>query len=339
MKIGYVGAVPLNLMFGGGETQMINTFNVVKKYGIDVSYYDFYNKDEQFDIVHIFGCHYWHYNLIYLLKSKGIPVVLSPISYSPGRLFQYKIWDFFDRLLPVKTTYKLHKEIINLVDVLLPNSKTEAEYLKNHFGANNDKIEVVYNGINNPNSNSKKSIFFEKYGFEEFVLCVGKIEPRKNQIELVKALKKLNRKCVFVGAGMLNNIEYFNDFKKLIFEDDRFLHIEYIEHNSDLMASLYMNAKIHVLLGKNETPGLVNLEAASYGCDLIVWDCPPVREYLKDYAFYIDKNNLKYLHNIIEDKFLSNKRVTDVDFIIQNYSWDRIGVQNIELYNRLFRCL
>lgn len=339
MKIAYVGAVPLNLMYGGGETQMINTFNVVKKFGIDVSYYDLYNKDVKYDLVHVFGCHYWHYNLIHLLKSKGIPIVLSPISYSPGKLFKYKIWSIFDRFLPVKTTFRLHKEIIELADILLPNSNEEAKYLINHFGACLNKIEVIYNGINIPNIKFKNNLFFENFGIKDYVLCVGKIEPRKNQIEVVKALKKLNRKCVFVGAGMLNDVSYFNEFKELINGDPRFLHIEYIEHNSDMMASLYLNAYIHILLGKNETPGLVNLEAASYNCELIVWDCPPVREYLKNNATYINQENLKNLHYIIENIFLKKLKITDPDFIIDNYSWDKIGENNINIYKQILKCL
>lgn len=335
MKVGFIGAVPFNLLYGGGETQMQNTFSNLLEQGVDVSYFDFYDKNVHYDLVHIFGLHYWHYNNVLLLKNKSYKIALSSISYAPGKLRKEKLWSYIDPLMPVNTTFGLNKKILDLVDVVLPNSICEAKYLEEYHGVNKNKISVIPNGINLPNKNVNLDLFTEQFGVTDYILCVGKIEPRKNQLLLIDAIKKTNLKCVFLGSAMLTNVGYYQKFKDLIIDDPRFIHIDYIEHNSELMSSLYANCKVHVLLGTNETPGLVNLEAGSFGANLIVWDCPPVKEYLKDFATYINKSNLSSLPSILENLIRLPKNHELSKFIIDNYAWSNVAARTFIEYTKI----
>lgn len=335
MKIGFIGAVPFNLLYGGGETQMQNTLIKLKEQGVDASYFDFYDKNIQYDIVHIFGLHYWHYNNVKLIKNKSWKIALSSISYAPGKLRKERLWRYIDPHLPVNTTFGLNKKILNLVDIVLPNSICEAQYLKEYHKVNANKISVIPNGINLPGNNVNLDLFKNQFGVTDYVLCVGKIEPRKNQLLLAEAIKKTNLKCVFLGSAMLTDVSYYQKFKNLIKDDSRFLHIEYIEHNSELMSSLYANCKVHVLLGTSETPGLVNLEAGSYGANLIVWDCPPVREYLKDFATYINRNNISSLPSILENLIKIPRNYELSRFIIENYTWSNVAAKTLLEYEKI----
>ena len=41
--------------------------------------------------------------------------------------------------------------------------------------------------------------FTQRYGFKDFILCVGRIEPRKNQLNIIRALRGIKSDIVFIG--------------------------------------------------------------------------------------------------------------------------------------------
>lgn len=338
MKVGVIGAVPFNLIFGGGETQTINTMQAIKKRGIDIDYYDLWNKDYSCDIVHIFGCHDWLYKWASLAKDKGYKIALSTIAYSQTRMnYKRKAYDIFDSMLPIDTAYRMNRKLIQLADVLLPNSEEEGRYLDEILGASNKKKIVVPNATDLRYKNADKTAFIKEYGLDNFVLCVGKIEPRKNQLNLVKALAGTDIPLVILGSYIPNDKNYYNDVIKIINENNNMHHIEFLPYDSDMLSSIYAAARVHVLLGASETPGIVNLEAGLAGANLIVGDCKPVREYLGNYATYVDYNNLKEIRESVIKIYCEPRTRVASSFIEKNYTWDVVAKKTIEAYEMLMR--
>lgn len=334
MKIGVIGAVPHNLIFGGGETQTINTMKYLQKTGVDIGYYDFWDKDYRCDILHIFGCHHWLYQWAMLAKQKKIKVVLSTIAYTPEKMtLKRQLYDSFDRILPLDTSYRMTRKLIQLSDVLLPNSYEEQEYLKRMLRAGNKCIKIIPNAADIRYKYGDKNLFKEKYNLENFVLCVGKIEPRKNQLNLVKAFENTKVPLVLVGSYIPNEKWYYDEVIKVIENKENMVHIEYFPYDSDILSGAYAAAKVHVLLGKNETPGIVNLEAGLAGANLVVGDCAPVKEYLKNYALYCDYNSLEDIYNKVMQAFDREKDDKTSKFIEENYTWEVVARRTKEVYN------
>ena len=125
MKVAFLGAVPFNLIFGGGETQLLNTMAALRKLGIDVTFWDNFDRNYKCDILHIFGCHYWLFKTASLAKLKGIKLVISPISYVPSVKFYYKIWKCLDKFVPVDTTFRLHRKLLSIADLVLALNSME----------------------------------------------------------------------------------------------------------------------------------------------------------------------------------------------------------------------
>src|SRR5574344_82376 len=91
-----------------------------------------------------------------------------------------------------------------------------AECLDLSFPPNN--VDVV------PNAVDKKSVCSASEGIEEkflqykgWIICVGRIEPRKNQLSLLKAIKDSDFHLLLVGKPSLNYKHYFKieDYTKL----------------------------------------------------------------------------------------------------------------------------
>ena len=333
MKIGVIGAVPFNLIFGGGETQTINTMSYLKDMGVDIDYYDLWNKDYQCDILHIFGCHDWLYKWASLAKQKNIKIALSTIAYSKERMtIKRRLYDTFDSLLPLDTTYRLNRKLIQVADLLLPNSEEEGRYLDEMLGAKNKLKRVIPNATDLRYKNGDPTEAIKTYGFKDYVLCVGKIEPRKNQMQLVKALEGTNIPLIILGSYIPNVKSYYDDVLSIIEQNDNMRHIEYLPMDSDMLSSLYAGAKVHVLLGQNETPGIVNLEAGLAGANLVVGDCVPVREYLKDYALYADYNSVEDCKRKIIQAYSADRNPKLPGFIESNYTWRVVAEKTLEAY-------
>jgi len=337
MKIAFLGAVPFNLIFGGGETQLLNTMNALKKLGIDVTFFDSFDRNYKCDILHIFGAHYWNFHLANLAKLKGIKIVISPISYSPSVGFLYKIWKYVDKFIPVDTTYRLHRRLLNLADALLPNSNAEAKYLIANFNIDPNKICVIPNAADKRFIDASPDEFYEKYKLKDFILCVGKIEPRKNQLTLAKALIGSDKQLVLIGDPIPNNMNYFEKVMEIVKSNSNMFYINSLPHDSSLLASAYAAAKVHVLLGINETPGIVNLEAGLAGANLVVADCPPVREYLKDFVIYCNPASLQDVRRAINEAYDKNKDNRLRKFIMSNYTWEIAARKTFEVYRKVVK--
>lgn len=336
MKIGVIGAVPFNLIFGGGETQTINTMKYLKEMGVDVEYYDLWNKDYKCDILHIFGCHDWLYKWASLAKQKDIKIALSTIAYSKAKMtLKRRLYDMFDNCLPLDTTYRLNRKLIQVADVLLPNSAEEGRYLDEMLGASNKVKRVIPNATDLRYKNGNPAEAIKAYGFKDYVLCVGKIEPRKNQMQLVKALAGTDIPLIVLGSYIPNVKSYYDEVLKIIERNKNMKHIEYLPMDSDMLSSLYAGAKVHVLLGQNETPGIVNLEAGLAGANLVVGDCAPVREYLKDYALYADYKSVEDCKKKILEAYESPRNVELSAFIEQNYTWKVVAEKTLSAYQMI----
>lgn len=338
MKIGVIGSVPYSLIFGGGETQLINTMNALKNIGVEIDYYDFWDKNYSCDVLHVFGCHDWLYKWVSLAKQKGIKIALSTISYTPEKMsITRRIYDIFDRCLPLDTTYRLNRKLIQSADVLLPNSNEEARYLDDIMGAKNKTKIVIPNGTDLRYKYGEPDMAIQKYGMKNYVLCVGKIERRKNQLQLVKALDGSDIPLIILGTYIPNDKEYYNEVLKVIDRNPNMKHIEYLPYDSDMLSSLYAGAKVHVLLGAYETPGIVNLEAGLAGANLVVGECIPVREYLRDHALYADYRSLDDIRNKVMIAYNKEKNPETSKYIEDNFSWNVVAEKTLDAYKQILK--
>lgn len=149
-------------------------------------------------------------------------------------------------------------------------SEQTKEDLIRFFNVDTDKIEVVYQSVS--------PVFFEhndsqnlrsKYNLSErFILSVGTLEPRKNQLAILKAIhsEKIDYQVVFVGKTtsytnkMIDFISMNNLSKQVLFLNN-------IPEND--LAGLYQQAFLSVYISHFEGFGLPVIESMACGCPVI----------------------------------------------------------------------
>lgn len=169
---------------------------------------------------------------------------------------------------------------------LLVNGVNEGESLLKDYGSKL-KISVNHFGSDLPLAiNSTDPDLLE--GEKDFLLCVGRLECRKNQLMLLKALEYSPHTLVFVAGGFTYQPEYaeacrrFKRSGKTIFLD---------RVTDEQLAQLYQRARAHVLPSWYELPGLVSLEAAAYGTPVVATREGTAEDYFGTSAFFVRPDN------------------------------------------------
>lgn len=163
-------------------------------------------------------------------------------------------------------------------------------------------------------------------------LFVGHIDdPRKNVINLIKAVSELKKTITLVGRISKNKLKYL---KKLSSELD--VSIDYLGHvNDKSLSEIYARTKVLCLPSHYEGVGLVAMEAITYGAKLSITSIGGTKYYFKEKADFIQ------FPKIVADikKTLSHSYEKSIDYakidfeFFKIYSSSRIAKMIIDTLN------
>jgi len=307
---------------GGPSTRVQETKQKLEELGLSVDITDEEKPDVSgYDLVHIFNL--WPIlssvdnatNKLEWLRDQGIPIVLSTIYLSLSEL-AWVVQALPRIFLPNRTADEIDMDIkavlngeniidtplrlgnnefiegiftsaqdcIGYADLVIGLSNYEIRQLKK-IGALNKPYRVVHNAVNpKPYHNADGTEFFEKFGLRDYVLCIGRIEWRKNQLMLAYALKDLDIPLVFIGKEM--DPGYASLVRSFAGKNAHF--IGEIEHADSLLASAYAGAKVFCLPSWSEGAPISALEAAAAGVPMVLSNRSGEIEYFGDAAWYCD---------------------------------------------------
>ena len=103
-----------------------------------------------------------------------------------------------------------------------------------------------------------------------------------------------------------------------------------------LLKSAYTNAKVFLFPSYHETFGLVLLEAAVAGANLVVSKSLPILDFPSmNVCTRIDPNKLEDIRNKVTKAFIKEKDVNQINRILKDFSWKEVVDQHIDLYKSL----
>lgn len=327
---------------GGGEIQLLKTKEYLEKAGQEVRLFDpWHDSLRDFDILHVFGSVKECLNMILTAKQRGTKVVLSTIcwyswtsawgTYTSAREraasgLRHLAKSFFPFLPSMRRGMMQHS------DLLFPNSQSEAVQLARFFGVPKEKIWIVPNGVSASFANARPEIFIEKFGLKDFILCVGRIEPRKNQLNMIRALEGTKIPLVFIGEAVPRYKSYYEACRREAGRNVSFLGA--VSHDSGLLASAYAACNTFLLASWLETPGLAALEAALAGAKVVITDQGATREYFKDYVAYVSPKNFSEIRRKTLAAFQGPKHPGLKEHVRKNYLWENVAQITLEGYQR-----
>lgn len=294
---------------GGGEVQLDCYYKYVNmKSGFFVEKYNQWDPNfGKFDLVHFFSLMGGSNPFCSFIKHVGLPLaVTTSLWVNERNFYNYPIDEI--------------REQMNYADKLIVNSNLEADNLREYFNIDPGKFFTVYNAVSSKFfEDISDQLFREHFNiYDRFLLCVGNIEERKNQILLAKAIHQFpDYKLVIIGHIRQKN--YFEELLKVA--SDQLIYLGPVDNNSDILVSAYRACDLFVLPSLLETPGLASLEAAAAGAKIVITEVGSAKEYFDDRATYCNPYSLESLSNAISVEIKHERNC--VDLIKDNYTWER----------------
>jgi len=328
---------------GGGENQLIQTGRHLEALGLPIRLFSpWTDRIERARLIHSFGMSREGLELARVARARGVPVVLSPICwYEPRALLALE--PGFSRKLKSLAAWSLRRtiprlpgwrrELLELAAAVLPNSPSEAVQLARLFAVDRRKLRVVPNGVR-PAIGSVGADRFRRYwGDEPFVLTVGRIEPRKNPLGLIRAIRTLGLPLVVIGEAPPGYEGYAQECRRA--GGDRVSWLGQLDHHHPLLASAYAAARVFALPSWFETPGLAALEAALTGCPIVVTPYGSTRDYFGGLAEYARPHRIDEIARAVQRCW---ERGTDPrlpELIANRYLWPKVAQITAEVYDQV----
>ncbi len=356
MKIAFITRSTLNKIPGGDTEQVLQTRRFLQHLGVKVDLYLTTEKIvySQYDLIHAFNITR-PADILYHINKSAVPVVVSTILVDYAEFDKYHrkgIPGFVLRLFPaganeyVKTIArwvlqkdslrsksflwkgqdKSIREIIRKAGWLLPNSDAEYQELELRYGIRKS-YSVIPNGVDNSIFNM--SATFEKN--QKLVLSAARIEGRKNQLNLIRALNNTGYTLLLTGLPAPNQRKYYETCKKEAARNIIFCGRVPI----NTLVRYYGQASVHVLPSWHETCGLSSLEAAAMGCNVVITDKGFTRDYFGDEAFYCDPGNPASIYEAVVQAASSATPCKLQEKVLQYYTWQQAAKTTLLAYKNI----
>lgn len=213
-------------------------------------------------------------------------------------------------------------------DLLLPNAVGEAESIRRDLGVSTPMIPVP-NGVD-PESFSEPAAPFDD---RRYVLFVGRIDPHKNQLGLIRALRGSGLPLVIAGDDHPHHPSYAEQCHAE--GGDWVTFTGQIAHDSPELSDLYRGARVHVLPSWFETTGLVSLEAALSGCSVVSTSHGHAREYLDDLAWYCDPAEPSSILSAVRRGWSTPPSPKLRQQVVEHYTWTHVAEATVDAYRTL----
>lgn len=357
MKILMIARSTLYSSPGGDTTQMEMTAKYLKTLGVDVEIALAREKieHEKYDLLHFFNIIRPDDILCHIKKNKPFVVSTIFVDFSEFENVARKgLLRVASRILgPWKIEYL--KSLARLImkgdkiksgyfvfhgqfrsisyiaenaRLLLPNSHSEYQRFERAFQKSFPYRKVV-NAID---AEIFKDSVAENEKYKDHILIVGRIEGRKNQLNVIKALIGTQYRLTIIGKPAQNQFGYYQECRRLASESQNICFIgDQIEHEK--LVSIYKAARVHVLASWFETTGLVSLEAAMMDCNIVITKKGDTEEYFGDMAYYCEPGNINSIRDAITKAYNAPVNNKLKALIKENYNWHDAAMQTLQAYN------
>jgi glycosyltransferase involved in cell wall biosynthesis len=299
---------------GGGEKQLMAYHQHLAKVGVSANLFDQWDpkiKDHQ--LFHFFSVMPGSIQLCDHVKRQGLPIVISP-----------NLW-----VTPQTRDLYPHQDIASLLpiaDAIVVNSDMEGDALSEVYSLPRSRFKTVYNGVEEDFFTHKDpNIFRTHFDIQgRFVLNVANIEPRKNQLAFLRALKAFPD-LILVSVGHIRDERYAQQCMEEAGTQLRYLGP--IPYNSELLRSGLAGCEFFAMPSTLETPSIAALEAFVSGIPVLITREGSTTEYFGDSVRYVDPASLSSMRDgIAESLKWPRQPVQSAKYLWKNVVNDLVSV-------------
>lgn len=295
------------LSIGGGESELVQVSDILNKYGFEADIYGVNSRPiEYYDAV-----------LHFTIQADGMALYNAYINEGKKIILWPNVW-WVDA--PSKVEIDRIRIFTNAAHKIIFKSQIEKNNFKKYIALDEDKcivtnICILKSYFSDPDIGLAKTIC----DYEKYVLCIGRIEPVKNQLSIINALQELGINGVFVGGSMVE--QYLLECKT---KGEGFVQfLPYIKPCSALLVSIIAGSEAVIEVGYDPS-GRSSLEAALLGKPLVLSDDEWTNEYFKNTVYKAKPDKIDEIINAIKlslrDSKYENKSKQSSAHVAQSYA-------------------
>ncbi len=263
------------------------------------------------DIIHIFGQNENTLGWCRALSQYKVSIVFSPIIDTIQSVRKYRMVASLNvPFLRLSTVNNKVKRANQYISTWLARSEYEASYISGAYNVPISKISIIPLSFRIPT--------IDNYPIKKkYCLHVSNItDGRKNVMRLMKAAIKYKFELILAGS---NNEKEFKPFKEIIDANDNITYLGRV--SEDKLVELYKEAKVFALPSICEGVGMVAVEAAAYGCDIVVTELGGPKEYYDGNAFVVNPYDIDAIgQNILQAMSETSKQPMLMEHIKKEYN-------------------
>ena len=265
--------------------------------------------------------------------TKGI-LVFAPIIDSNQSNFNYRIASRLGNIVSkIYTAPGVYYNQAKLSDLTVVRSKHEQQRIVKGLSIDCSRVEIVLNGMIEP-ENDRNLIDSIKQKLElpdEFVLHVSAYtQDRKNVVRLAKAVAALGLPLIIAGKACAG--DNLDELKSIACQNKNIRLMGFMDN--DVLHALYTCCKVFCLPSAHEGTGLVALEAAARGANIVITKNGGPPDYFGGLAEYVDPYNDDEKKTAIQKAWNKKKSNVLSSHIRQYLTWDNSAKQLIAAYEK-----
>jgi len=277
------------------------------------------------DVVH---CHTWYAQFAGIMAKLcyGVPMVITTHSLEPlrpwkreqlGRGYDASSW--------------IEKTAIEMADAIIAVSKETKEDVLKYFDVDEEKIKVIYNGINlQQYVVTSDASTLEEYGIDKskpYVLFVGRITRQKGIIHLVNAIKYIDPETqIVLCAGAPDTKEIGKEMEDAVNEvkktRNNVIWIDKMLEKHEVI-QLYSHADVFCCPSIYEPFGIINIEAMACNTAVVASAVGGIKEVVVNgetgILVPLEQQNVAPFEPVDPDKF-SRDLATGINKLINDKS-------------------
>lgn len=288
------------------------------------------DKLHDYDIIHEFKATMEPYALLSFAKEEGLKIVLSSVIAQEKEL-RIKIALGLNKVIPFNNSYSLLQRNLNLADAVIAQTQKEALFIHRYYHIPMQKLHVIPNGVN--------EAILASYTPEvekDIVLCVGRFDHNKNQLNLIHAAKDTGYEVHFIGGKALDDPQYYNTCVNAAKGQTNIIFHGWLDNTSEEFLSLYKRARVVALVSHHEIFGNSLIEGAACGANLLATDVLPTHEWgFNEHCVKVRVSDIDSLRQGLIKAFTIPLDSSLHDIVESRFSWQTIARQHISIYQNL----
>lgn len=186
--------------------------------------------------------------------------------------------------------YKMYEKVIRNAEALVTVSHHSASDLSYYFPDSLGKWNVIYPYI------SRKFFRVAKVKKRNQLVCVGRYEPRKQQLEIIDSISKIRKehgydiKLKLIGGSKDNFPNYASQVRGKAYENKLWVTVKEDISDRELVES-YSESILTIFVSKDEGFGYPAIESIACGTPVLVRDRTALQEICSSAAIYYNPEN------------------------------------------------